>query len=269
MSLQLKSELNSILVNVAKSLNVHNYDVKLDLNIQIGDGFTGHFYLAEIEDKQSGKVHQIAIKRAPVSDFDFSIIYQNEVIFYQSIYPVLAKLNRKTIRPFDHVPKLLSCSTERNQSYLAMENLKSQGYVMFPKENFFDQSHLEYIFTLYGRFHGLSFVFKAKDHENFKAIHKKCTNLFEMMMQHSKKMFETCLQAAIDYLNPDSPVYKEVESLPRNVTATFLKSSRYQGLYSCTIHGDCWSNNMMFKYGVRNFFDNFNNSNKKSFKTLD
>jgi len=265
MSDQLKSELNSILVNVAQSLKVHNYDLKLDLNMQLGDGFTGHFYLAEIQDKQSGKVHQIAIKRAPISDFDFSLIYQNEVIFYQSIYPVLAKLGRESDKPFDHVPKLLSWSTARNQSYLAMENLKSQGYVMFPKENFFDQSHLEYIFTLYGRFHGLSFVFKAKDQENFKSIHEKCFNLFEMMMQHSKKMFETCLQAAVDYLNPDSPLYQEVAGLPKNVTATFLKSSRYQGLYSCTIHGDCWSNNMMFKYGVSNFPITSTNQFKKVF----
>lgn len=271
MSDQLKSELNCILLKVAQSLQVKNYAIKMDLNVQIGDGFTSHFYLAEIKDKQSGKVHQIAIKKAPFAEFDYSAIFQNEVIFYQSVYPVLVKLNRE-INPqksFNHVPKLLSCSTERNQCYLAMDNLKSHGYVMFPKENFFDQTHLEYIFTLYGRFHGLSFVFKARDPGNFKAIHEKCTNLFEMMLQHSRKLFETCLQAAVDYLNSDSPVYKEVEDLPKNVTATFLKSSHYQGRYSCTIHGDCWSNNMMFKYGVRNFFNNYKSSNKKILKIID
>ncbi|XP_066245592.1 uncharacterized protein [Euwallacea similis] len=246
----LKSQLDDIVAEVAKVKNIVNYEVNMDLNVQLGDGFVGHFYMADIVDKDSKQVIQIAIKKSSGVDFDFNSIFKNEVIFYSTIYPTLAAL-QKTVhlpRPFNNVPVFFSSNLEPKREYLVMENLKKQGFVLHDKQKYLDSEHLKFIFETYARFHALSFVLKKKDYATFKKYHEGLTNIFDMIIDMSAKIFEECMSSAVEALDHQSAVYEELKDLPKYTIPTFKKATQYTGQYSCTTHGDCWSNNMMFKY---------------------
>ncbi|XP_030763689.1 uncharacterized protein LOC115888195 isoform X2 [Sitophilus oryzae] len=43
-------------------------------------------------------------------------------------------------------------------------------------------------------------------------------------------------------------IFKKVSYVVENMKEVYDKCSRYNGKHSCIIHGDCWSNNMLFKY---------------------
>ncbi|XP_066245427.1 uncharacterized protein [Euwallacea similis] len=246
----LKSQLNDIVAEVAKVKNIVNYKVKMDLNMQIGDGFAGHFYMADVVDKDSNQVIQIAIKKSPGINFNYNPVFKNEIIFYTKIYPTLAAL-QKTVhlpRPFNNVPDFLSSNLEPKKEYLAMENLKKQGFVLHDKQKYLDREHLNFIFDVYGRFHALSFVLKKKDYTTFKKYHEGLTHIFDKFFDESAKMFEDCMSSAVEALDHQSVVYEELKDLPKYTIPTLKKAIQYTGQYSCTTHGDCWSNNMMFKY---------------------
>lgn len=244
----LKSELETILSKVATSQGFLNFEVKLDITVQIGDGFMGQLYTGTVISEDRQKTVEVLIKKAPSSDFDFTSLYKNEVTFYTSVYPALGQLSHGK---FNNVPKVYSWSCEYNKSYLAMENLKSQGYTLYPKEKCFDPAHLRLIFNTYGNFHALSFIWKKREPENFKKIHKEgFKDFLQLMILNCKQIFQNCFQAALNYLDSQSPVYQELKTLPQNIVPTFLAAIQYKGQYSCSVHGDCWSNNLMFKYGV-------------------
>ncbi|XP_066245589.1 uncharacterized protein [Euwallacea similis] len=246
----LKSQLNDIVAEVAKVKNIVNYEAKMDLNVQLGDGFVGHFYMADIVDKDSNKVIHIAIKKSSGLDFDFHPIFNNEILFYTKIYPPLAAL-QKTIylpRPFNNVPDFLSSNLEPKKEYLAMENLKKQDFVLYDKQKYLDREHLNFIFEVYARFHALSFVLKKRDYKTYKKCHEGIKNIFDMFFEYSTKIFEECVSSAVDALDHQSDVYEELKDLPKHIIPTLKKVFQYTGQYSCSTHGDCWSNNMMFKY---------------------
>ncbi|XP_066145024.1 uncharacterized protein [Euwallacea fornicatus] len=246
----LKSQLNGIVAGVAKLNNFVNYAMDIDFNMQIGDGFVGHFYMADIVDKDSNQVLQIAIKKSSGIDFDFNTTFKNEVIFYTEIYPILDTIQKTAPLPipFNNVPVLLSSSLEPRKEYLAMENLKKQGFVLYDKQKCLDREHLKFIFEVYAKFHALSFLVKKRDYTSFKKCHEGLTNIFDIFLDCSTKIFEKCVFSAVDALDHQSVIYEDLKDLPKYSMTTLKKALHYTGQYTCSTHGDCWSNNMMFKY---------------------
>lgn len=131
-----------------------------------------------------------------------------------------------------------------------MEDLKPSGYVMFDKTKYLDEEHLEAIFKTYGRFHALSFVLKNQNFERFKTVTKDFIDLSQLIGQIAAKQMVTALSAAVNALDTeeDKVVFEELKDFGQKSVELFLSVCVYKGQHSCLIHGDCWSNNMLFKY---------------------
>lgn len=163
----LADELNVVLTQTAKAQKIPNFEVKIDWHVLLGDGFMGQIYTGEIHDRTKQKRFEVVIKRTQISDKLYEMVYENEVVFYTKVL--------KSLGNFRHVPTLYHHSHGNNHGYLVMENLKSQGFKLFPKERYFDRDHLKLVFATYARFHALSFVWKSRDPEQF---HQVGTNFY-------------------------------------------------------------------------------------------
>nr|AEE62446.1 unknown [Dendroctonus ponderosae] len=241
-----RNHIEEILQQVAASKKIIDYEMNLNMNVEVGDGFVSQFYKAQIVDKTGGAVLDVAIKKAPLWAFDFSSIFLNEINFYTQLLPALNQLNTG----FDNTPQCLLAEYNGEKTFIAMEDLKPQGYQLYDKKKYFDAEHFELIFRTYGKFHASSFALRKRQFEDYQKIQAKFKDVFGIFMEveYSVQMFKSALSAAVDGLDPESPTYTLVKDIPENCKQIVLKSFEYSGKHRCSTHGDCWSNNMLFKY---------------------
>lgn len=210
--------------------------------------------------KQNEKEISFVIKFAPVDNplkpqrhkCGIREHYLNEALFYESICPLFEQsqkeyLGRVVLNP---VPKFYKVDLKDGSEYLVFENLKHKNYEMFNKRMFFDRQHMELIFKTYAEYHSLSFVLKEKAPEKFAELASKCIEIFYVV---NDKLLPAGLRLTYNELyeyyldDSDNGIKEKLLEYTKGLNI-FEKSLKYEGKYPVFAHGDCWSNNMMFKY---------------------
>lgn len=253
----IKENLNGILKSVAEKLNIENYELVPDETGNYGDGFASHFYTGQVKNKDTGKIINVAIKKSPSSkEVDFSGLFRSEIAFYKEVFPRLSSLQKEhptLSKPFVNIPEYF-CSQPPPLTYIAMENLQPLGYTMYDKAKTLDPSHLKLIFTVYGRFHACSFVLKEQNPEGYKELTDKIVDEFSKLLNIVIAQIESSFKGAFRNVHEETEkdLYEKTKNIPDNIKEVFLKAYNYDGKFDCIIHGDCWSNNMLFKYTCEN-----------------
>ncbi|XP_018566827.1 uncharacterized protein LOC108907571 [Anoplophora glabripennis] len=246
------------LVKKAVNGDIENYEISEQDSNKKGDGFLGEVSFISLRDKTTGKQLNIVVKQAfseqtvresnPIRD-----IYLNETYFYTEVWPKFFKFQEGIPKAnrFSNLAQCLATISEENFEGLALENLKSEGFVMHDKRKVVEKEKFEFIFKLYGRFHAISFAYKALHPEEF-------SELVEGFYGVNEEMYEK--EAFLDYCKY---IYRQgLEGLQPGVDDAVIEKYRHyvddgvklymgclvNGKYAAINHGDCWSNNMMFKY---------------------
>ncbi|XP_050298091.1 uncharacterized protein LOC126737295 [Anthonomus grandis grandis] len=249
---QLRTEIYSILEHVAKSKNIENYQINPEsFKLQLGDGFVCLFFKAALTDKDTNEIIEVAIKKASNRPLDYNNIFGNEIAFYSKLIPALNNLqgHLPAVDRFNNIPDYYTSSREPQKEFIALENLSPQGYFLYDKSKYWDQKHLEKIFTIYGKFHALSFVLRRIHPELYNNIISGCKDICAQLTVEGSDLMEAAMVDAVTALDMTSKTYDIAKELVGNVKNTLLEALRYNGDFRCITHGDCWSNNMLFKYG--------------------
>lgn len=253
-----------VLKTVAKKTNINDYKVKVNEGNKKGEGFLGQLMFIEISDNESEKVVNVVVKKAFSDEkirelAPIRISFLNEVYFYEHILPTFQKLEEeyKIKVRFDRVPKCFMSCTEEAQELLVLENLKSLGYDVFDKKKVFTREHVNLIFKTYGHYHALSFALKKKYPEKFMEISSNCEDVFNQFSTrpHFKQSIQEAIGKIAELFVPGKED-KYIDSFKKYVEGgadIFLESVNYRGDNTVIFHGDCWSNNMMFKYDVSRY----------------
>lgn len=253
----LEFKLQSVLNEAAKSLNLRKFQLDLDLNVHKGDGFLCEIYKATIE--ESGRKVPVIIKVAPIDEtrrekLCIEAAYSNEIFFYSEIFPEFIRFQKeKNLESvFDNVPRYVTSVKKRGEEIIVLGDVTKEGFTMREKNLLLDEEHVKAIFETYGRFHAVSFCLKEKYPEKYKSLSENLRNVGAELGKTGG--FSRALQAMT------VKTFKILEGNIKNVFGKYvddtmkiyLKSLNYKGKYSCILHGDCWSNNLMFKYQVTN-----------------
>lgn len=251
----------SLLSEVSKTVNWTNFELLSDLNNEDVNGFLSEFFLVSIRNPKNKEVLRLAAKKAFKNkdrrlEINIPVAYQNEIYFYDTLFPELnAFKDRKKVNDqFDFIPRMYACSKKKTDEILLLENLNTSGYQMMEKSLLLDKEHLTLIFITYGKFHGLAFSFKDQHPEKYCEIMNKISHFWLSMEERSS--FNIVLHSAI--IHAFEFVHREIKENCRHYLSEnneeFWTSMVYQGKHSILNHGDCRSNNMMFRYKVNVIF---------------
>ncbi|CAG9859338.1 unnamed protein product [Phyllotreta striolata] len=257
MEVTLLKNFNSIVENITKE-KVDNFDVVIANNEKSDDGFVGKIHFVTLKSKKNNLKYDLVFKHAVVdksneaSDF-ISTCFFNEVHFYQKIWPELRHFQalHPKVGTNKNIPKYFTSSLEEENKIVVLENLKLANYECHPANILLDFRTYENIFRVYGKFHAISFAFKQKNPEKFAEICRPLKynwnflNENETVLKEVVKLFEK-LEMYLKEEN-DEILLKYRKSYLDNRVALFKDCIQYKGT-SIILHGDCWSNNIMFKY---------------------
>ncbi|XP_072378789.1 uncharacterized protein [Diabrotica undecimpunctata] len=255
----LYQNVRDILQNISKKEGFMKPQIEYSGKMGKGQGFMGDVFYVNITDENSNKNLNLVIKQSTTSEyvrkhFPVKVICFNESYFYRQIWPTFVELQLNHLQSmiFDNVAKCYETDLEEGKESFVLENLNAKGYFVLKKGQFFDRAQAESVLRKYGQFHGLSFAYKSKLFEKFQTLSKELIPCWKMMSEADlfKFVMEKGLKDCLIYLDSvkQKNIIKKLEGILENVVQIFQNSTTYRGKYGVIVQGDCWSNNILFKY---------------------
>ncbi|XP_044264863.1 uncharacterized protein LOC123011482 [Tribolium madens] len=253
-ALKVRPDLASFITSVSETSGIKNPTIASITTNQKGEGYLGEIFMVTITDPQ-GRPHHIVVKAAFLDEKIREIApirksFQNETYFYSHLCPAFGHFAGKSP---EFVPKCFKTVVEENREMLALENLKEKGFDCFDKTAELDEKHVELIFKTYGRFHAFSFALRDQNPEKYNKLVKGLCNVYgeflekkyfpEHLMEVSKVVEKAFVPGEDDDIITQ---YKKYSGY--NIVNSFADCVNSEPKYAALLHGDCWSNNMMFKY---------------------
>ena len=234
-----------------------------------GDNYIGVLHRANIKDP-NGKELNVIIKLPPPNaarreQFHAHAAFVRESEFYDSIYPMFKKFQEdKGIDVekdgFYQVPSCYKSLTEEPLEALYLEDLKVTGFEMFDRFKDVTVDHVNRVMESLGKLHALSFAIKDQKPELI-APYREMKDIFldrDLGSRDQLKLWFNSLtkQAAGSLADNTNEGLKQkanyiLEHSLLDILEDCVDSSAAEP-YAVICHGDCWNNNIMYRYEVIN-----------------
>lgn len=265
MSYQLPEFVCSLLESIATSYGFSNYNIETSAGSKYGDGMSGIMIAASIAGDREfdGKIHSeklhLVCKLTPSNperrkEFMTDVVFEREALAYNQLLPMLVDFQREkgltNEECFNAYPKCYAAVADatKNEYAVIMEDLRSRGYVLWPKGQSFDNAHAFTVIEGLAKFHATSFALKDQRPDDFKRISNLSDPYLKFLhMESGRKLFGASYERAKSALK-DPKHIAIAEELCVNMLGVANEVLASGDEYSILSHGDCWINNMLFKY---------------------
>lgn len=257
---------STLLDLIHNNIPTKNYVIQIEQGSSKGDNYIGivHKLIISYEDeKHKPKKFNIFVKVPPDNiqrrnQFFARPCFLREAFMYDKFLTLIADFQRtKNIDPqkdgFKEHAKCYKTLTDDLQEAIFMEDLSAKDFQMYDR---FAQPTLDIvklIMRALGKFHALSFALKDQ-----------CPEKFEKF-RHIEEIFHRSDKFFIDYINDLAKLATDVltndeDEKYRNIIQPFLEKNLLSELvkeltdgfkaepYAVVCHGDCWNNNILFKF---------------------
>lgn len=259
-NIPLNAKAQSLLYSLISKLGIENYTLNVTRGNARGDNYLG--VIAKVQVKTKSASWYWIVKCAPeASEFRMFVplttVYGREVYVYEKILTEYQKFQEeKGIRQqFRSYAKYYTSVLEEPFETIIMEDMKEIGYKLCNRQDPLDYDHVLLAMREYGRFHALSFAIRDQKPELFLEFQNNIPEVFyDILVENegSKKLLnyqcdrvadsfeETDKKCAYDkFINFQSHMFEYVGKAVAGENA---------GSYAVISHGDCWINNLLFKY---------------------
>ncbi|XP_052869562.1 uncharacterized protein LOC128275187 [Anopheles cruzii] len=238
------------------------FSITFDLGSSKGDGFVGQMYKAIVT--EGARSVPYLCKIPPLDDtrreqFHAMAAFAREALVYDKLLPKIYEYQREKglTSPgegFFHAPRCYHahCDEATQESVIVMEDLRLRNFQMWNKHNPIDYDHAKLFMEHIGRLHAVSLAMKRDRPEEFEPF--KLANPFDPLLVEGgpfHNMLLSQFQMVIDALDEQDTVERtKVEQLKLDIFDEMQRcgNAALAEPYAVINHGDCWTNNMMFRY---------------------
>lgn len=208
--------------------------------------------------KSTNKKLHLVVKQSLTSNNDSAAdmvarAYFNEIHFYTIIWTKLDNFQRSfsSVIPFDKIPQCYAVNCDTDKRILVLENLKYEGFEMFKRDAAFTDTHMKLLLKLYGQFHGISAAFRELKRAAFEKMVADLKDSQETFFKmNSMRIYLQLFMAETDLMLQDEQIKEKFKRYVDHCPEIAMDAIKYDGRNPVILHGDCWSNNIMFKFDV-------------------
>ncbi|XP_065163556.1 uncharacterized protein [Atheta coriaria] len=255
-----REEVEATMNSIFQDLNITAKDMEISLGAEKGDGYLSFLTRVDVTTEDGKELH-VVIKCAPRSEAVRKFVpihdaYMREIHIYEVIMPEFERFQREhgVPHPFNNIPKCLKTQSTEGKELLVLENIRTKGFQLWNRMKPMDLQHIELVFKTYGKLHAISYAMQQQEPE----VYDKFTdNLFEIFspdkfdpgMAAMIQLLSTKLQETFENDAEHTEIYEKLTRFKDGGLMEFWKSiGTNLGNHPVLRHGDCWVNNMMFKY---------------------
>lgn len=262
--------ITNLLEKIALAEGFTNYRFETEAGSKHGENFLGEITAIQLigDRVKCGEVSietlNLMCKTAAENRYQrdaFRLIraFEREVFFYTRVLPLFVDFQKEKGLTADEsflaFPKVLATLfDEENGRYaLIMEDLRSKGFDMWPRQSPVTLEHEELIMKQMGRFHAISLALKDQRPEVFAEFEAMDDMFLEIVLNgHGKYMFDHTLGLAIEAAENEGN-RQAVKKLQQNFVDTFKSffTKESIGQWGVINHGDGWINNFLFQYDIK------------------
>ncbi|XP_055591619.1 uncharacterized protein LOC129743584 [Uranotaenia lowii] len=242
------------------------YRLEVDTGDNKGDGFIGDIFKATI--REDGKADLVLIgKTLPNNEArrQYSIdLFHREVEAYNRILPTLNKfqldkgLQQGSSKGFWSYPKTYyaHCNPTKMEGVVIMEDLREKSFRMCNKLEPVGYQQTKLLMIELGKLHAVSFALKAEApelFEPFKQYSDPFLNLvaYDPTQSIAKMMNGTCEMLVKMLESTDKATTEKLNGIRGKIHELYQEDVKIDEAepYAVLAHGDCWINNMLYRYG--------------------
>ncbi|XP_018566828.1 uncharacterized protein LOC108907572 [Anoplophora glabripennis] len=256
------TDLESWIDNAMIQEGISNYKLDVSGNSIKGDGYLGEVTFVKVTTKlgmvkdkdiylvvKSAKKSDELRKQTPVKE-----AYEREIFMYTKVMPIFREFQKECAleAPFNKFARCFSASNENKREVLIMENLKMTGFEVHDRRQPQNLNHALLVFRSYGSLHAISLAMRIRKPALFKSLTKNMTDVMGKLLTQTNifpvltKGFETVIDILKD--SGKNELADKCEGLKNGLEEYLTKYCDPNSPQSVILHGDCWNNNMMFKY---------------------
>lgn len=261
-----------LLEDIAKKEGFESFTYSISAGSNHGDGFLAAMKRVTVSGKRNGRDDELSLifKLMPTSaarreQFNSTKVFSREVTMYNKVLKIMNEFQiEKGLTAEDGFFEYPKCygiiDDQKNDRFaLVMEDLKTSGYEMFDKFQPSDYNHVKLFMESLGKYHAISFALKDQRPGVFEQF-KDLEDIFSGQVEQSPEMMQAMFRFAYDraMLAFEDDIAKEGAVLTlRKLKENFLHDlstlpcGRKTEPFSVINHGDCWNNNLMFKYDAK------------------
>lgn len=247
----------NIIYKLAERFQFQNIDYVVEFGSEDIDCFLNGIYKVTIKGDRNGHKlkRSIIIKWHPDQNirYCYRMSYIREFIFYQYFVPTFVQIQNefKIIEGLKiKLPNCVLASIEPNQETIAVMGLQEYGYRLHNRFYKKDLNHVGLTMKYLGKLHALSFVFAHKYPKEFKNV----VGMIDKDVQYSDpdkvSKFVRCYYEDSVSVISDLAAKEKLKELGPDILSVLNKSTQPVSSYSCFCHGDCWNNNILYKFKV-------------------
>lgn len=161
---------------------------------------------------------------------------------------------------FSSIPRCYLTILTDHQEALVLQNIKSLGFKLYDRKTVMTLDHMKLVLKTLGQWHALSFILNHKQPEKFAELtsNLRCPAIEIFVNSHVGKWMNVAQEHLLYVLkkSDELELLKKYREKTKNQLATdIVKDILFtEEKQAVVTHGDCWNNNLMFKYQV-NFYD--------------
>ncbi|XP_035443376.2 uncharacterized protein LOC118271396 [Spodoptera frugiperda] len=225
---------------------------------EVGDNYGASVKRVTVEG-ENGNLSMIA-KLAPTTEFlraraNTQITFGNEHLMYTKFLPKLVELQKKEEIPEEELfkfPKCYGSNPEAPNEVILLEDLKCKDYTMQNRMKSLSDECVTDILKSLAVLHSFSYVLKHKEPDTynyFKDNLKDFMAAFTDAPNFDMNNFEVLENFVIEIL--EDPEHKNIMKnklckIPE--AAAKMAKLENDSRYAVILHGDAWTNNIMFKF---------------------
>nr|AEV76946.1 putative juvenile hormone-inducible protein [Phyllotreta striolata] len=260
MSAQLRPVQAELIGKIAKENGFDEYKVETSSGSIKGDNFLG--IVTTVCVKNDDKTLELILKSAHESETfrkaaPLREAYLREIYLYENVFSQFDKYQNdyNVEDPFKSYAKLYGCNKDDGNECLVMENLKTQGYQLWNKHNPMNPGHISAVLKEYAKFHATNIAMKHNDPDAYENLVSSISkNIFELADDEktSREKFQLFLKSTFDIgyktVDGEPELIDYLKTLENDFPALFFDELSQPEYKTTLIHGDCWCNNVLFKY---------------------
>lgn len=259
------SKLRRHIEKLLEEMEIKNYTMDISAGTIPGDNYLGVVAKVVIKgEEKSGKstTLNLIVKSAPKNEAfrtftSISLAYDREIYMYAKVLPEFTKLQKEKgiVNNFRSFAKYYNSTMEDLDEAIIMENMKELGFVLHDRHTPLDYNHVLLVMKEYGKLHALSYALRDQKPELFKELSENAQEVLFKKMDFTEATVKSIREQSERALASLDPVkhkvaYNKFKNYQNNMidVVVDIVQAEPAGKYGVIGHGDCWINNILYKY---------------------